>query len=101
MYFPADGDLPSGGPESIRQVLLVEGAGDDGADDGAKGSGKTLMKLVQEKRVAQGRVGPGHRVDLRFGTSASGDVFLLNKRDGVIRRLEAPSPQPDRPRPGR
>ena len=96
MYFPADGDLPSGGPESIRQVLLVEGAG----DDGAKGSGKTLMKLVQEKRVAQGRVGPGHRVDLRFGTSALGDVFLLNKRDGVIRRLDAPSPQPDQPRPG-
>ena len=86
MYFPADGVLPSGGPESIRQVLLVEGAG----DDGAKGAGKTLMKLVQETRVAQGRERLGDRVDLRFGTSASGDVFLLNKRDGVIRRLEAP-----------
>ena len=84
MYFPADGALPNGGPESIRQVLLVEGAG----ADGAKGAGKALLTLVQEKRVAQGRAFPGDRVDLRFGTSASGDVFLLNKRDGVIRRLE-------------
>ena len=97
MYFPADGAMPSGGPESIRQVLLVEGAG----DDGAKGAGKTLFQLVQEKRVAQGRAGPSRRVDLRFGTSASGDVFLLTKRDGVIRRLGAPSPQLDRPPPRR
>ena len=87
MYFPADGVLPSDGPASIRQVLLVEGAG----DDGAKGAGKTLLMLVQEKRAAQGRGLPGDRVDLRFGTSASGDVFLLNKRDGVIRRLDGPA----------
>ena len=87
MYLPADGALPSGGPESIRQVLLVEGAG----DEGTTGSGKTLMNLVEEKRVAQGRFRLGDRVDLRFGTSASGDVFLLNKRDGVIRRLEGPA----------
>ena len=86
MYFPADGALASDGPESIRQVLLVEGAGGDGAE----GAGKTLLTLVQERRAAQGRDRTGGRVDLRFGTSASGDVFLLNKRDGVIRRLEGP-----------
>ena len=85
MYFPADGAPPGGGPESIRQVLLVEGAGADGAE----GAGKTLFELVQEKRAAQGR-GASDRVDLRFGTSASGDVFLITKRDGVIRRLHGP-----------
>ena len=85
MCFPADGAAPRGGPKSIRQVLLVEGPG-----DGPEGPGKTLLKLVQEKRIALGRVRPGQRVDLRFGTSASGDVFLLNKRDGVIRRLDGP-----------
>ena len=84
MYFPADGALPGGGPESIRQVLLVEGAG-----AGAEGASKTLFELVQEKRVAQGRAYMD-RVDLRFGTSASGDVFLITKRDGVIRRLHGP-----------
>ena len=85
MYFPADGAPPGGGPESIRQVLLVEGAGADSAE----GAGKTLFELVQEKRAAQGR-GASDRVDLRFGTSASGDVFLITKRDGVIRRLHGP-----------
>ena len=86
MYFPADGAPTRGGPESIRQVLLVDSAGRRWAG----GRGKTLLKLVQEKRVAQGRDQPGHRVDLRFGTSASGDVFLITKRDGVIRRLHGP-----------
>ena len=95
MYFPADG-LAKGGPEALRQVLLVEGAGDVGAE----GAGKTLLQLVQEERVAQGRAFPGRRVDLRFATSASGDVFLLNKRDGVVRRLDGPSPGLDGPSPG-
>ena len=95
MYFPADGALAGGGPESIRQLLLVEGAG----DDGAKRAGKKLLTLVQEKRVAQGRAFPGDRVDLRFGTNASGDVFLLNKRDGVIRRLDGPARRGTRSQP--
>ena len=84
MHFPADGAPPRGGPGSIRQVRLVEGTG-----TGAEGAGKTLFELVQEKRVAQGR-GASDRVDLRFGTSTSGDVFLITKRDGVIRRLHGP-----------
>ena len=73
-YVDAD-DLPDGGQESIRRVLLHR-----------QGDTKTLLQMIQEKNVAQGRT-PTDRADLRFGYSPDGQVFLLNKHDGVIRRL--------------
>ena len=50
------------------------------------GTAKTLAQLVHDKNREQGR-DPVGRVDLRFGTGPNGRVFLLNKRDGVIREL--------------
>ena len=73
-YFPAD-DLPEGGQEAIRRVRFKH-----------RGETKTLLQMIQEKNIAQGRE-PAKRADMRFGTGPEGQVFLLNKRDGTIRRI--------------
>ncbi len=74
--FCIDADnLPNGGEEGIRRVLLN--------DDG---QAKTLLQLVREKNQAQGRE-PADNVDLRIGTGPDGRVLLLNKFDGTIRML--------------
>ena len=73
-YIHAD-DLPDGGQEGIRRVLL--------SDDGEP---KRLLQLIREKNAEQGRE-PADRADLRFGHGPDGQVLLLNKGDGVIRLL--------------
>ena len=73
-YFPAD-DLPEGGQAAIRRVRFEH-----------RGKTKTLLQMIQEKNIAQGRE-PARRADLRFGTGPNGQIFLLNKQDGIIRRL--------------
>ncbi len=76
-YVPAD-DPPRDGwkPRHIRRVLFKRGA-----------RTMTLLEIIQETNIAQGRRRPSSRADLRFGTGPHGQVFLLNKADGVIRRL--------------
>lgn len=69
-------DLPEGGEEAIRRVLLRD-------DDGAE---RTFLELIQARNRAQGRE-PASRTDIRFATGPSGRLFLLNKHDGVIREL--------------
>jgi glucose/arabinose dehydrogenase len=73
-YIHAD-ELPSGGQEAIRRVLLN--------DDGVS---KTFLQVIQEKNVEQGKP-PAARADLRFGDGPDGQVFLTNKHDGTIRLL--------------
>jgi hypothetical protein len=73
-YVNAD-DMPEGGQDSIRRILLNDG-----------GQAKTLLQLIQEKNTRQGKE-PAPRADLRFGAGPDGQVFLLNKYDGVIRLL--------------
>ncbi len=73
-YIQAD-DLPNGGQDAIRRILLNDG-----------GEAKTLLQLIQEKNGEQGR-SPAPRSDLRFGPGPDDQVFLLNKYDGVIRLL--------------
>jgi hypothetical protein len=73
-YVNAD-RMPAGGHGAIRRLLLK-----DGSDQ------KTLLQLVREKNSTQRRAAAG-RVDLRFGSGPKGEIFLLNKRDGVIRLL--------------
>jgi hypothetical protein len=74
-YVSADELPPSGGQDAIRRVLF---------DDG--GEAKTLLQLIQEKNVMQGKA-KATRADLRFGIGPEGQVFVLNKRDGTIRLL--------------
>jgi hypothetical protein len=73
-YVPAD-SLPTGGQDAIRRILL---------DD--SGVSKTYLQVIREKNTSQGR-NPAGRADLRFGEGADGQIFLLNKADGIIRVL--------------
>jgi len=73
-HFSAD-DLPRGGQDAIRRVLLRW----NGAD-------RTVLQVIREKNVAQGKT-PATRADLRLSMALDDQVFLLNKGDGVIRRL--------------
>lgn len=71
-YINADRQ-PAGGQDAIRRVMF---------DD--KGTNKTLLQLIREKNAAQGKP-PAPRADLRFGRGPRGQIFIMNKRDGVIR----------------
>ena len=71
------------GRRRIRRILFND-----------KGTSKTLLQLIQEKNTAQGKP-PATRADLRFGEGPQGQIFLLNKRDGIIRLL-VPDPAPAR-----
>jgi hypothetical protein len=74
--FHLDADnLPVGGQAPIRRILLND-----------KGTRKTLLELIREKNAAQGRK-PAPRADLRLGVGPQGQIFILNKRDGVVRLL--------------
>jgi hypothetical protein len=73
-HVPAD-DPPAGGQAAIGRVLLNDG-----------GAARTLLELIRAKNTAQRRE-PATRTDLRFGTGPTGEVFLLNKQDGVIRLI--------------
>lgn len=67
---------PQGGQDAIRRVLLND-----------NGTAKTYLQIIREKNATQQRM-PATRADLRFAEGPDGQIFLLNKRDGVIRRLE-------------
>jgi glucose/arabinose dehydrogenase len=73
-YVHAD-KLPDGGQDQIRRILFND-----------NGTNKTLLQLIREKNAAQGRQ-PAPRADLRMGRGPRGQIFILNKRDGVIRLL--------------
>jgi Glucose/sorbosone dehydrogenases len=73
-YVDAD-NLPKGGQDPIRRILFND-----------KGTSKTLLQLIQEKNASQGKP-PASRADLRLGIGPQGQMFVLNKRDGMIRLL--------------
>jgi len=73
-YVSAD-NLPKGGQDSIRRILLND-----------NGTSKTLLQVIKEKNAAQGKM-PANRADLRFAEGPDGQIFLTNKRDGIIRLL--------------
>ena len=72
-YVNADA-LPKGG-QNLHRMLFND-----------KGETKTLLQLIKEKNTQQGKP-PATRADLRMGVGPSGQLFVLNKRDGIIRLL--------------
>jgi len=73
-YVNAD-NLPKGGQDAIRRILLND-----------KGSTKTFLQVIKEKDMSLGKP-IATRADLRFCEGPDGRIFLLNKRDGIIREL--------------
>jgi hypothetical protein len=73
LYVNAD-NLPKGGQDPIRRVLFD------------RESPKTLLQLIREKNTALGKP-PASRADLRFGGGPDGEIFIVNKRDGIIRLM--------------
>jgi hypothetical protein len=71
-YLNAD-QLPEGGQTAIRRILFND-----------KGTNKTLLQLIREKNASQGQAA-APRADLRMGLGPNGQLFVLNKHDGVIR----------------
>ena len=66
--------LTNGGSGGITQLLLRSG-----------GVQMTFLSIIQQVNSS------ATRADLRYGTDASGEVYFLDKQDGVIRRVEASS----------
>ncbi len=75
LFYVSANPFPNGGQNPIRRILF---------DDG--GQTKTFLQLIQEKNVEQGRE-PASRADMRFGAGPDNQLYLINKRDGVIRQL--------------
>lgn len=74
--FYVDADAPpKGGSEAIRRILFND-----------KGQQKTLLQLIRERNAAQGKPA-APRADLRLAVGPQGQLFVLNKRDGIIRLL--------------
>ena len=78
-------DLPDGGQDPVRRVLLRPADGARRGDGGAE-EPRTLLELVRRTNREQGRP-MAQRVDLRLGTAPGGRIFLLNKHDGTLRLL--------------
>ena len=70
-YVDADA-LPKGG-QSFHRVLISD-----------KGEMKTLLQVIRDRNTQQGRM-PAPRADLRMGIGPNGEIFVLNKHDGVVR----------------
>lgn len=78
VFYVAADEPPMDGwkPKHIRRVLFER-----------EKRTMSLLEIIQETNIVQRRRRPNPRADLRFGTGPNGQVFLLNKADGVIRRL--------------
>ena len=75
VFFVDADDLPEGGQDPIRRILFRY-----------DGETQTLLQLIHAKNADRGQ-DQASRAALRFGTGFDGQVFLLNKGDGVVRLL--------------
>lgn len=64
--------LPDGGQEPVSELRLRQ-----------NGVESSFLDMIRQVNPSAGRA------DLRFGVDAVGDVFFLNKQDGIIRRVVA------------
>jgi hypothetical protein len=62
--------LPDGGQDPIRELRLLD-----------NGTEKSFLSMIQETNPSTGRA------DLRFGQDSARNLYLLNKKDGKIRKI--------------
>jgi hypothetical protein len=74
MFYLSADKLPAGG-QNFHRILFND-----------KGEAKTLLQIIKDKNTQQGKT-PANRADLRMGAGPKGQLFVLNKHDGVIRLL--------------
>jgi glucose/arabinose dehydrogenase len=70
--FYTDADTVFGGQAALSELRLTE--------DGA--TSKTLLQIINETSGVTAT-----RVDLRLGQDAAGNLYVLNKQDGIVRML--------------
>jgi hypothetical protein len=75
MFHVSADQLPNGGQDPIRRVLFRTAPGEEP---------RTFLEIIQATNTARGRE-PATRADMRFDMTSGGQVFVLNKADGVIR----------------
>jgi len=81
-YLDVDNDPLDGGNDGLFELVTL-----DENDNSVR-----LLELINQTRSDRG-LGAVSRADLRFSLGTGGEVYLLNKRDGVIRQL-AVVPEP-------
>lgn len=81
MIFYADVDpaIPgeNAGQDPLAQLQLVDKAGNN----------VDLLELINAQRDADQRPEDASRTDLRFSMGTAGEIYILNKQDGVVRVL--------------
>ncbi len=77
-YLNVDTDPLGGGQNGLAELITLDDNGDPAR----------LLDLINETRGDRG-LSSTSRADLRFSLATGGDVYILNKRDGVVRRLVA------------
>jgi hypothetical protein len=98
-----DGILMAGdNPKGLLYILDVDSDPLDGGGEGwteliaieeSSGEQKRLISIINEERAALG-LAEANRADLRFSVNTPGEVFVLNKQDGVLRMLTVIIPEP-------
>jgi hypothetical protein len=91
-----DGILMAGdNPKGVFYILDVDSDPLDGGGEGwseliaieeSSGVQKRLITMINEERALLG-LPEANRADLRFSVNTPGEVFILNKQDGVLRML--------------
>ena len=86
--------LASDFPTGVILTLDVDSDPLDGGQDGLRELKPLnddlepvhLLDLINQTRTDRG-LRPATRADLRFGINTPGEVYILNKQDGIVRRL--------------
>jgi hypothetical protein len=98
-----DGMLMAGdNPKGVLYILDVDSDPLDGGGEGwseliaieeSSGQQKRLITMINEERALLS-LPAANRADLRFSVNTPGEVFILNKQDGVLRTLTFIVPEP-------
>lgn len=93
------GDITSGGIFYARMADLNAATDDDPAtmapfaeiatDLRARAEARYRQRVPNEPYPASAPIGPRARLDMRLATDADGEIYILTKSDGMVRRIES------------